>query len=312
MPTMSTLITGASGTGKEVVARAIGHSGYIPFNAKNKRFTMEPEEQFRALNLSAMPLNLIESELFGHSKGAFTGATTNKKGWLESCPKGGTLFIDEIGELDESLQIKLLRVLQTRQFQKVGETQSRHFEGRFIAATNRNLSLAMSQGDFRTDFYYRLCSDRIETPSLTHILKEDPEEISHLLQQLCLRLLPHGGAEELIHEAMSVIKTDLPKTYPWPGNFRELEQCVNQVLIRGQYTPEAFHHSIEQHPQPDDWLRKVREGQLNLEALLSHYCQHVYNACGSYEEAARQLNVDRRTIKRYVVLPKAMNDDTSK
>ncbi len=109
---------------------------------------------------------MIESELFGHCKGAFTGAVADRQGWLEVCGEPGTVFLDEIGELEHSIQVKLLRVLQTQQFSRVGETKSRSFEGKFIAATNRELELEIQGGRFREDLYYRLCADQIQTPTL--------------------------------------------------------------------------------------------------------------------------------------------------
>ena len=161
MGDFSTLITGPSGTGKEFVARAIAYSRYIPFQPRTLTFQVHPEEGFYAVNLAALSPSLIESELFGHRRGAFTGAATDRKGWLEVCPSHGTVFFDEIGDLEPTLQVKLLRVIQTRRFQRVGETESREFHGKIIAATNRNLGDAIRQGEFREDFYYRICSDLV-------------------------------------------------------------------------------------------------------------------------------------------------------
>ena len=158
-------MTGATGTGKELVARAIGLSRYVPFNEKSQSFQHDFAGSFRAVNLSALSPTLIESELFGHRRGSFTGAVEDRTGWLESCGPHGTVFLDEIGELDPGIQVKLLRVLQTRTFQRIGETDERRFEGKIIAATNRNLDEELEGGDFRADFYYRLCADRVTTPT---------------------------------------------------------------------------------------------------------------------------------------------------
>src|SRR4051812_2885841 len=166
MGEFTTLIVGPSGTGKELVARAIGLSRYIPFDAKTNSFTEDFAGSFVALNLSALSPTLIESELFGHRRGAYTGALEDRAGWLEVCPPLGTVFLDEIGELDAAIQVKLLRVIQTRTFQRLGDTATRHFKGKIIAATNRDLGKEMDSGSFRTDFYYRLCSDLIRTPTL--------------------------------------------------------------------------------------------------------------------------------------------------
>ena len=165
MHDVTTLITGPSGTGKELVARAIGLSRYIPFDPDREAFVGTIAGSFHALNLSALSPTLIESELFGHRKGAFTGALEDRVGWLESCPPHGTVLLDEIGEVDAAIQVKLLRVLQTREFQRIGETTPRAFRGKLIAATNRDLETAMHAGRFREDLLmnFRLCMVLIGT-----------------------------------------------------------------------------------------------------------------------------------------------------
>src|SRR5690606_8428305 len=166
MGDITTLITGPSGTGKELVARAIAYARFIPFDARTRSFADDFSELFFPLNLSALSPTLIESELFGHRRGAFTGAIEDRAGWLETCPARGTVFLDEIGELDGPIQVKLLRVLQSRTFQRLGDTRTRRFGGKIIAATHRDLAAEMQAGRFRADLYYRLCSDLITTPTL--------------------------------------------------------------------------------------------------------------------------------------------------
>lgn len=153
---------GAGATGY----RALGLSRYIPLDPDPGTFVANVDGAFHALNLSALSPTLIESELFGHRKGAFTGALENRAGWLESCPPLGAVLLDEIGEVDASIQVKLLRVLQTREFQRIEESEPRQFRGKLIASTNRDLGADMLGGRFREDLYYRLCSDLIVTPSL--------------------------------------------------------------------------------------------------------------------------------------------------
>src|SRR2546429_7883924 len=150
MGDFTTLITGPSGTGKELVARAVGLSRYVPFDPKTSTFAEDFAGSFYAINLSALPPTLIESELFGHRRGAFTGALQDRRGWLEVCPPRGTVFLDEIGDLDASIQVKLLRGIQTRTFQPLGDTQDRHLHGKLIAETNRLLSTAILGGSFRS------------------------------------------------------------------------------------------------------------------------------------------------------------------
>ncbi len=190
MNDLTTLVTGPSGTGKELVARAIAMSRYIPFDAKARSFTGDFAGSFHALNLSALSPTLIESELFGHRRGAFTGALEDRAGWMEVCQPLGTVFLDEIGELDPLIQVKLLRVLQTREFQRLGDTKTRPFKGKIIAATNRDLGREMNDGRFRRDFYYRLCSDMVMTPSLRQQLEESPVDLRSMIFFIASRIAP--------------------------------------------------------------------------------------------------------------------------
>jgi transcriptional regulator with AAA-type ATPase domain len=291
----TTLITGPSGTGKELVARAIGLSRYVPFDPKTKSFSEDFADSFHALNLSAMSPTLIESELFGHRRGAFTGALEDRPGWLEVCPPAGTVFLDEIGELDPLIQVKLLRVLQTRTFQRLGDTQTRHFKGKIIAATNRDLAAEMSAGRFRKDFYYRLCSDMVRTPGLREQIEDSPDELRGLVLFIAKKLAG-DEAEGLANEVLSWIASHLGKDYAWPGNFRELEQCVRNVLIRHEYHPPA-----PATTDGEDFAQALTEGRLTAEQLLRRYCKLVYAQTHSYEETARRLGLDRRTVKSKVV-----------
>ncbi|MCZ6664310.1 MAG: sigma-54 factor interaction domain-containing protein, partial [Gammaproteobacteria bacterium] len=188
MGDVTTLVIGPSGTGKELVARSIGLAHFIPFDPASGCFSENHAESFHAVNLSALSPTLIESELFGHCEGSFTGAVRDRQGWFEVCPPLGTVFLDEIGELDPTIQVKLLRVLQSRRFQRLGETTDREFHGKIIAATNRDLSSAMRGGEFREDFYYRLCADVIRTPSLREQLAEAPDDLGNLILFIARRI----------------------------------------------------------------------------------------------------------------------------
>ena len=306
----TTLVTGPSGTGKELVARAIALSRYVPFDPKTGRFVADVADLFVPLNLSALSPTLIESELFGHRKGAFTGALDDRSGYLETCSPLGTVFLDEVGELDESIQVKLLRVLQDRVFQRTGDTRPRRFEGKLIAATNRDLSAEMAAGSFRRDFYYRLCSDLIRTPSLCEQIvggSGEGSELRRLVGFIARRVAGDGaagadGVPALADEVCEVIGRDLGEGYGWPGNFRELEQCVRNVLIRGRYDP----------PRPaaaDPAARladAMRAGSLTADEVLERYCAMVYAQTGeNYEATGRQLSLDRRTVKAKVLAGRA-------
>ena len=286
------LITGPSGTGKELAARAIGQSRYIPFEPGRRRFTEDVAGSFYALNLSALSPTLIESELFGHRRGAFTGAVADRTGWLEACPRLGTVFLDEIGDLDPGIQLKLLRVLQTRTFQRTGDTMDLHFHGKIIAATNRDPLAEREPGRFRDDFYYRLCSDTLVAPSLHERLLDSRDELGHLLQHIA-RLLIDADADALADEVERYIDRHLARDYPWPGNVRELEQCVRNVLVRKEYRPpRRTATSGREH-----LAEAVCCASLTADELLCRYCTLVYSQCGSFQEAARRLGLDRRTVK---------------
>ena len=293
MTDFTTLVTGPSGTGKELVAQAIGMSRYIPFDTRKGAFASDFEGSFIALNLSAMSPTLIESELFGHKRGAFTGAVADRAGFLEACPPLGTVFLDEIGDLDAGIQVKLLRVIQARTFQRLGETEERPFRGKIIAATNRDLAAAMAAGRFREDLYYRLCSDLIRTPTLADQLADAPDDLGNLLGHIA-RQLVGAEADALAAEAHTWITANLGPSYAWPGNIRELEQCVRNVLVRGEYRPAR----AEGEPGLAD---QIEAGALTADELLDRYCESVYRSSGSYEAAARRLQLDRRTVKARVL-----------
>ena len=294
MGDLTTLVIGPSGTGKDLVARAIGLSRFIPFDPATGRFVETYEESYYALNLSALSPTLIESELFGHRRGAFTGAVADRTGWLEICPPRGTVFLDEIGELDPEIQVKLLRVLETRTFQRLGETQDRPFRGKVVAATNRDLGGEMSAGRFRDDLYYRLCSDIVRAPSLAERLADSPGELSILVRFLAHRLIGEEEAEPLAREVEEWISRNLDPAYSWPGNVRELAQCVSNVLVRSRYEPLAA-------PEPHSLIAGLEAdfsaAELPAEEILRRYCTLAYARAGSYQQAARRLGLDRRTVK---------------
>jgi transcriptional regulator with PAS, ATPase and Fis domain len=296
MNDIPTLITGPSGTGKELVARAIGMSGHIPFDVSRVQFKAHFARSFLSLNLSALAPTLIESELFGHARNSFTGATQDRKGWLETCGRFGAVFLDEIGELEPTIQVKLLRVLQERKFQRIGDTMTRTFKGKIIAATNRDLDAEMQGGTFRKDFYYRLCADRITTPSLREQLRDAPEDLDQLVL-FTARKLVDRDAEEVTKEVLGWIKKELGPEYEWPGNFRELEQCVRSVILRREYYP------AKRIVPADDFPALVAVGALTSEELKRRYYTLVYRQVGTYKDAATRLEIDPRTIREYVEQP---------
>jgi DNA-binding NtrC family response regulator len=296
MSEFATLITGPSGTGKELVARSIAMSRYVPFDESRLAFSEDLSALFFPINIAALPGTLVESELFGHKRGSFTGAVQDKRGWLEHCPALGAVFLDEIGDLDPEIQVKLLRVIETRSFHSLGESHAHvhRFEGKLMAATNRDLGLAMRKRKFREDLYYRLCSDQIATPSLRQQIDESPEVMRDLVLFMSQRVAGEE-AETLAEQAHNWIQKNVDAGYRWPGNYRELEQCVRNILIRNEYQTSR----LSKAPQRDVFA-EARAGTLTAEELLSRYCTLVYSMTGSYEETARRLNIDRRTVKAKV------------
>lgn len=300
MGDFTTLVCGPSGTGKELVARAICLSRFIPFNEKTHAFEANFAAGFFPLNPAALSPTLVESELFGHRKGSFTGAAEDHPGWLEVCPPTGAVFLDEIGELDASVQVKLLRVCQARTFQRLGETRTRPFRGKLLCATNRDLPAEIQRGHFREDLYYRLCADMIRTPSLHEQLRQCPQDLPELLKYVCRHLLGPEG-EQLAEQTYQWVTHHLGEDYPWPGNFRELEQCARNILIRGRYEPGNTTPVVNRTLAPlPAFAQQAAEGTLTADELLGEYCRHMVKKTGGFVRAAKVLQLDRRTIRKYV------------
>ncbi len=296
MEDFSTLLLGGTGTGKGTAAAAIGRSGYIPFDEQRGRFVESFMRGFISLNLSQFPETLIESELFGHRKGAFTGAVQAHEGVLSRCSPHGAIFLDEIGDVSVPVQIKLLQVLQERTFCPVGSHEPARFRGRVIAATNRPLEVLREQNLFRDDFLYRLCSDVIEVPTLRQRLREEPLELKQLLEYMIASMVGEP-APDLVEKMETAIRGAVGENYEWPGNVRELEQAVRRIFLTGHYTGSA-------RPAPKEEREKLAaemvEGVMDAEELLARYCKLLYEKEGTFEAVARRVKLDRRTVKKYI------------
>jgi transcriptional regulator with AAA-type ATPase domain len=303
MEDFSTLLLGATGTGKGSAAAAIGRSEFIPFDPGKRCFATNFAESFIAINLSQFPETLIESELFGHRKGAFTGAIDHHQGVFERCSAHGALFLDEIGEVPVPVQIKLLQVLQERFFTPVGGREKKRFPGRVIAATNRPLHELRRDGRFRDDFFYRLCSDVIEVPTLRQRIAESPRELQQLVEPLVARIAGEQ-ASALVSKVLEALERDLPKDYPWPGNVRELEQAVRRILLTGSYKAELAGASSGDDAE-ERLVAQLRQGSLSAEALLAEYCRILYERLGSYAAVAERTGLDPRTSRKYVLSAKS-------
>ncbi|MBU0969589.1 MAG: sigma 54-interacting transcriptional regulator [Proteobacteria bacterium] len=306
MEDFSTLLLGETGTGKGTAAQAIGRSGYIPFDPKRGCFTESFTQAFLSLNLSQYPETLLESELFGHTKGAFTGAIEDYQGVFDRCSAHGAILLDEIGEIPNHVQIKLLRVLQERHFSPVGAHTILRFNGRVIAATNRPKQDIMGGKIFRDDFYYRLCSDIIEVPPLRTRIKESPRELDDLLN-FTIHRMTGTASKKLSRQVKRIIDRRLGKHYQWPGNVRELEQCVRSVLLRKDYkgieTRAALPVSLSQRLQMG-----IESKTIAVPDLVAGYCNLLYDTLGTYEKVARKTGLDRRTIKKYIQTQQGLND----
>lgn len=296
MEDFSTMILGPTGAGKGTAAAAIGRSGYIPFDPKKNSFVENFTTAFISINLSQYSETLIESELFGHKKGAFTGAIENYQGVFQRCSPYGAILLDEIGEVSRPIQIKLLQVLQERHFMPVGDHARRRFRGRVIAATNRPLAQLRERRLLRDDFFYRLCSDIIFVPSLSRRIAEDFNELKVMVDLTVRRILGKSSPDQ-VNRLHGQIIDQLGQDYPWPGNVRELEQCVRRLLISNRYTPlqAAVNVALDKRLQAG-----IANGTIDAQSLICGYCYLLYQRHGTYEAVAKRVRFDRRTVKKHI------------
>jgi two-component system, NtrC family, response regulator AtoC len=275
------LILGETGTGKELVARAIHHHSH----RRNKPFV--------PINCGAIPRDLVEAELFGYAKGAFTGAFTNKQGRIESAD-GGTLFLDEVGELPLEVQVKLLRVLQLGELPKIGSTTTVHVNVRVIAATHRNLSAMVEDGSFREDLYYRLAVVPLRIPPLRDRKEDIPELIDSLFQRAKERhQLPN------VSLSPGVIRRLI--SYRWPGNVRQLENALERMVVLSaddRITEEDLPEELVQSPLSTGAVwPDLPENGISLEAIERDLISRALEKFGGNQtHAARYLDISRRTL----------------
>ncbi len=305
MEDFSTILLGETGTGKGMAAAAIGRSGYIPFDEKKGCLSESFGRSFISINLSQFSEYLVESELFGHAKGSFTGAINDHHGIFYRCSSHGAIFLDEIGDVSVALQIKLLQVIQERTFAPVGSHETQRFHGRVIAATNQPLSVLRRKGKFRDDFYYRLCSDTIELPPLRQRLDENPGELEEILSMMVTRIVGFESIPLVGQMSVQIQKT-IPADYGWPGNIRELEQCVRQMLLKRSY---CWQECKDDQQQLDEFQKKYTQGDFTAAGLLAAYCGHLYDQNGTYEKVAKITGLDRRTVKKHIDLANTLKDD---
>jgi two-component system response regulator AtoC len=280
----SVLITGASGTGKELVARMI------------HRESLRSEASFVPVNCGGVPEQLLESEFFGFVKGAFTGADRDKPGLFEAAD-GGTIFLDEVGELPGTLQVKLLRVLQEGEVRRVGATETKQVDVRVISATNRDLEEAVETGDFRTDLYYRLAVVPVHLPQLRSRQEEIPELVAHLIARHASRL--HVDVEGIEPDAMEILLA-----YPWPGNIRELENVIERALVLTEgdkISVEDLPESVRR-PAPEGPGLSVDTDDLSVKRhgarLEKHLIERALDRTGGNKtQAAELLELSPRALR---------------
>jgi len=289
--TVSVLIQGESGTGKELLAKALHFSG------------PRVERAFVDVNCSAIPEGLIESELFGHERGAFTGAISRREGKIERA-HGGTLFMDEIGEMPLSLQAKMLRVLQEREFERVGGSEKIKVDIRLIAATNRDLNKEVKAGNFREDLYYRIAVFPIQLPPLRDRREDIPILVAHFLSVYSKE--QQKAVRNVSSEAMSYLIS-----YPWPGNVRELQNVLQRAIVLADndvISPEQLPEHVRSPGSGQELIEspgalpEIGEAQvLTITELERWAIDRALKICrGNVTLAAKRLGIGRATFYRKV------------
>ena len=269
---LTVLIEGDSGTGKELFAQ------YIHEHSSRRT------KPFVKVSCAALAESLLESELFGHTRGAFTGAVKDREGRFDAA-HGGTIFLDEIAEISQPTQVKLLRFLQNREFERVGENITRKVDVRVIAATNRKLAESLEEGSFREDLFYRLNTVRLTLPPL----RERPEDILVLTYHALKKFSGESQTYEISPEALKLLTT-----YPWPGNVRELEHVVERAVLL------ARDRIIQPNHLPAELLEAGggTVGLLSLEEMERQHIAHVLRTARDLDEASRVLEIDPTTLWR--------------
>ena len=286
------LIYGESGTGKELVAKAIHHNG------------PRADQRFFALNCGALAETLLETELFGHVRGAFTGAIENKRGILEEA-SGGTVFLDEVSEMSPALQVKLLRAIEEQEVRRLGSNQVIKVDVRLIAASNRKLGELVEAGKFRADLYYRLRVVEIELPPLRTRKDDIPLLVEHFLRNI--------GRERAREFSLTSAALEVLMAYDWPGNVRELENALESAAAlnrTGVITPADLPGKVRQVSEDTDPVEKVYSDLPRLDELERRYAAHVLKMTrGNKAKAAEIMGIARKTLYTLLEEPPKSTDE---
>jgi len=309
------LITGETGTGKDLAAQCVGWSRYIPFDPVARRFARRATEDFHARNLCEVPGELLASALFGHRRGSFTGATTDATGYLALAAEYGTLFLDEVGEIPEHVQAQLLRPFQNREYVPVGETRPRRMLGRLVFATHRDLKERCGEGKFRPDLYQRIKGLPIHMPPLREMLAEAPGEMEHYVRAFVAEKIDSPARVDDWTERVVRAVQATQGEYAWPGNLRELRSWTERQLLTGgppsgreggvpvpmSPLPEGTGAAPASTCVPSSGIlgRRAKAGEVTLEEVNRAFVTRVYVATNlNKAETARRLGLDTRTVQR--------------
>jgi DNA-binding NtrC family response regulator len=315
MDKVPVLITGETGTGKEEAARCIGWSRYVPIDPKTRRLVTSYKADFHVRNLAAVAKELIESALFGHKRGSFTGAIGEATGCFSLPKPHGTLFIDEIGEIALDLQVKLLRPLEARECLPLGATQPHEIWGQHVFATNRNLERMCQEERFREDLYHRMNGVRILMPCLRQMRAESPDELWHYVRGVVEEMLGDPVQVDAWTERVVRAIEAAGPGYGWPGNLRELKKFVEAYVLSGGNVPvpgaatavQARTRPPAERPAPESMCQpssglvgpNAKRGVVDAEDLLQAYVSHVYMETGqNLSETARRTGLDRKTVRQ--------------
>jgi len=313
MDELAVLVTGETGTGKDLAAECIGWSRYIPFDPGARRFATRYAEDFHVRNLCEVPADLLESALFGHKKGSFTGALADAPGCLGLPQANGTLFLDEIGEIPLPVQAKLLRPFQNREYVPLGEVRPRAVQGRLVFATHRDLEAMCQRGDFRADLYERMNGARVHMPSLRE-LRADGGLLEYVDRFVGAKIDDPELRCAHTMRVMRAIQDDLAD-HEWPRNLRELKNYTERCLLLDAGAPS----SVEPRPRPAPAAfpapapesvalpssgilgPRAKAGDVDHEELIRAYVTRIHALTGQNKaETARRTGFDRRTVARWI------------